>query len=81
MCNRMQNLKQYISDFGLRMREKMSRREHKCAMDIVLLQKLPSFVSDTWLADSAKTIAFLLLTLLGLSVLRMLGVCTAWSCL
>ena len=48
------------------MREKVSRRKHKWAMDIDLLHNLPLFVSDTLLADSTKTIALRLLTHLGL---------------
>lgn len=44
------------------MREKMSRGDHKWAMDIDILHKLPLLVNDTLLADSAKTTNPLLLT-------------------
>ena len=39
------------------MREKVSRRKHKLAINIDLLHNLPLFVSHTLLADSTKTIA------------------------
>ena len=61
------------------MRERVCGWEEKWVMDINILHELPLLVSDTLLAYSAHCPSSV--DLLGLSVPRMFGVCTAWSCL